>query len=176
VDEEASTWYLPTTKNQREHTIHLSKFALAQFAELRRLREADPVTRKPLAWVFPNSHGTGPVCVKSFGKQLADRQRHEDDRLTNRTKAVNSLALKGGRWTAHDLRRTASTVMSQLGISDDVINECLNHIKQGMSGIYIQDRRQAEQARAFDALGAKLSAIASGQLSPALPSRVTAPE
>lgn len=162
VDEEARTWYLSTTKNQREHTIHLSESALAQFAELRKLREADPATRKPLPWVFPNSRGTGPVCVKSFGKQLADRQRHEDERLTNRTKAVGSLALKGGRWTAHDLRRTASTVMSQLGISDDVINECLNHIKQGMSGIYIQDRRQAEQARAFDVLGARLSAIFSG--------------
>ena len=61
--------------------------------------------------------------------------------------------------------------MSQLGISDDVINECLNHIKQGMSGIYIQDRRQGEQARAFDVLGAKLLAIASGQSSAALPSR-----
>lgn len=175
VDEEACTWYLPTTKNQREHTIHLSKFALTQFAELRKLREADPVTRKPLAWVFPNSHGTGPVCVKSFGKQLADRQRQEDERLANRTKAVSSLALRGGRWTAHDLRRTASTVMSQLGISDDVINECLNHIKQGMSGIYIQDRRQAEQARAFDALGGRLSAIVSGQSLPTLPSKLTAP-
>ena len=84
---------------------------------------------------------------------------------------MSSLALKGGRWTAHDLRRTASTIMSQLGISDDVINECLNHIKQGMSGIYIQDRRQGEQARAFDVLGAKLLAIASGQSSAALSSR-----
>jgi hypothetical protein len=65
--------------------------------------------------------------------------------------------------------------MSQLGISDDVINECLNHIKQGMSGIYIQDRRQAEQARAFDALGGRLSAIVSGQSLPTLPSKLTAP-
>ena len=143
------------------HTIHLSDFALSQFAELRRLREADPITCKPLAWVFPNTRGTGPVGVKSFGKQLADRQRRSEERLKNRTKAVNALALQGGRWTAHDLRRTASTLMSQFGVSDDVINECLNHIKQGMSGIYIQDRRETEQARAFDALGAKLAAIAS---------------
>ena len=52
--------------------------------------------------------------------------------------------------------------MSQLGISNDVINECQNHIKQGMSGVYIQDRREAEQVRAFDASGAKLAAIVSG--------------
>lgn len=161
VDLEARTWYLPTTKNQRDHTIHLSDFALAKFAELRNLREADRVTMKPLAWVFPNERGTGPVGVKSFGKQLADRQRGPEARLSNRTKAVDALALEGGRWTAHDLRRTASTLMSQLGISNDVINECLNHMKPGMSGIYIQDRRDAEQARAFDALGARLGDILS---------------
>ena len=163
VDPTAHTWYLPTTKNQRDHTIHLSDFALKQFVELAALREADSLTGAPLAWVFPDSRGTGPVCIKSFGKQLADRQCRADGRLMNRTKAVDALVLPGGRWTAHDLRRTASTLMSQIGISNDVINECQNHIKQGMSGVYIQDRRNGEQVRAFDALGAKLAAIVSGE-------------
>ena len=67
--------------------------------------------------------------------------------------------LKGGRWTTHDLRRTASTLMSQLGIPNDVINECENHIKQGMSGVYIQDRREAEQLKAFELLGQKLNSF-----------------
>lgn len=159
VDLIARTWYLPTTKNQRDHLIHLSDFALRQFAELATLRETDPVTGNLLPWVFPDSRGTGPVCIKSFGKQLADRQRNDEDRLKNRTKAVKALVLTGGRWTAHDLRRTTSTMMSQLGISNDVINECENHIKQGMSGVYIQDRREGEQALAFDTLGKKLSEI-----------------
>jgi len=160
VDLEARTWYLPTTKNQRNHLIHLSDFAMTHFTELVALREADRLTGKPLAWVFPDSRGTGPVCIKSFGKQLADRQSSESARLQNRTKSVDALVLDGGRWTAHDLRRTASTLMSQLGISNDVINECGNHIKQGMSGIYIQDRRVAEQAKAFDALGERLAKLA----------------
>ena len=159
VDLKACTWYLPTTKNQRDHLIHLSDFALLQFTVLASLRQNDPETGIPVPWVFPNSHGSVPVCIKSFGKQLADRQRSPEKRMLNRTKAVNSLALEGGRWTAHDLRRTTSTMMSQLGISNDVINECENHIKQGMSGVYIQDRREKEQVRAFDALGAKLNEI-----------------
>lgn len=163
VDSETRTWYLPTTKNQRDHQIHLSKFALAQFTELATLRETDRITGKPLPWVFPDSRGTGPVCIKSFGKQLADRQRSADERMMNRTKAVDALALTGGRWTAHDLRRTTSTMMSQMGISNDVINECENHIKQGMSGVYIQDRRQAEQALAFDALGQELTELVSSK-------------
>ena len=163
VDVSARTWYLPTTKNQRDHTIHLSEFALKQIAELAALRETDRVTGAPLPWVFPNSSGNGPVCIKSFGKQLADRQRSAEKRLTNRTKAVDALVLAGGRWTAHDLRRSASTLMSQLGVSNDVINECQNHVKQGMSGVYIRDRRVAEQARAFDALGERLAGIGLGE-------------
>jgi len=161
IDLKARTWYLPTTKNQRDHLIHLSDFAVTQFTELATLREADRITGTPLPWVFPDSRGTGPVCIKSWGKQIADRQSSASARLQNRTKSVDALVLEGGRWTAHDLRRTASTLMSQLGISNDVINECENHIKQGMSGIYIQDRRQAEQVKAFDVLGRKLSELVS---------------
>ena len=159
VDTEARTWYLPTTKNQRNHLIHLSDFALQMFGELSGLQRCDKLTGKLLPWVFPDSRGTGPVCIKSFGKQLADRQRKDDERLMNRTKAVDALALHGGKWTAHDLRRTTATMMSRLRISNDVINECQNHIKQGMSGVYIQDRREEEQQLAFDALGRKLSEL-----------------
>ena len=67
--------------------------------------------------------------------------------------------LKGGRWTPHDLRRTASTLMRQLGISKDVISECENHIKQGMRGMYIQDWCEAEQLKAFELLGQKLTSF-----------------
>ena len=53
-------------------------------------------------------------------------------------------------------------MMATLGISNDVINECLNHIQNDrMSRVYIRDRRETEQARAFDALGVKLALIAS---------------
>ena len=36
IDTKARTWKLPTTKNQRDHTIHLSDFALAQLDVLRK--------------------------------------------------------------------------------------------------------------------------------------------
>lgn len=107
-----------------------------------------------MPWVFPNSAGKGAVCVKSFGKQLADRQRTPDRRMKHRAKNTDSLSLPGGRWTAHDLRRTAATLMAHQGVSTDVIDECLNHMLESrVSRVYIRDRREAEQARAFDALG-----------------------
>ena len=111
-------------------------------------------------WVFPATDNSRPVCIKSFGKQLADRQREPEARMSNRTKATNSLALPGGRWTAHDLRRTAATVMARLGFPGDTINECLNHVQSDrMARVYIQDRREADQVRAFNALGARLAAL-----------------
>lgn len=174
VDLDAATWHLPETKNQRPHTIHLSEFALQQFRALAELRVLDPVTKKPVPWAFPNTAGNGPVCIKSFGKQLADRQRSADRRMQHRSKATEALALPGGKWTAHDLRRTAATLMAGLGVSGDVIDECLNHvIESRVRRTYILDRRPQEQARAFDAVGAKLGVLVLGeeQTSNVLPMR-----
>ena len=162
VDLLARTWHLPETKNQRDHTIHLSDFAVHQFEALAALKESGK-DGQPLPWVFPNSAGDGAVGIQSFGKQLSDRQRPPEKRLQRRAKATASLILAGGKWTAHDLRRTAATLMSQLGISADVIDECLNHvIESRVRRTYIRDRRLAEQARAFDALGSRLAELVDG--------------
>jgi integrase len=161
----AKTWYMPDTKNQRDHTVHLSAFALAQFQKLAALREVerDGEGGRLSPWVFPATDNRKPVCVKSFGKQLADRQREPDARMMNRTKATKALTLPGGKWTAHDLRRTAATLMARLGLPSDTINECLNHKQSDpMARVYIQDRREDDQARAFDALGARLAGLTGG--------------
>jgi hypothetical protein len=114
-------------------------------------------------WVFPATDTRAPVCVKSFGKQLADRQRDPEQRLKNRTKATRSLSPPGGKWTAHDLRRTAETTMARLGFRTDAINECLDHMQQDrMATVDIRDRRKEAQARAFDALGQPLGVLVSG--------------
>ena len=170
IDTEAKTWHLPETKNERPHTIHLSDFALRQIAALTDARDANTAERRkldpaaaPSPWVFPNKANDGPVCVKSFGKQLADRQREPERRMQHRAKTTKALTMTGGRWTAHDLRRTAATMMAELGISGDTIDECLNHvIESRVRRTYIRDRRLPEQARAFDALGTKLAALVDG--------------
>lgn len=163
IDLAARTWHLPTTKNEREHTVHLSDFALARLAELAGLREVDD-KGKPVPWVFPATDRARPVCIKSFGKQLADRQREPERRMSGRSKATSALSLSGGKWTAHDLRRTAATIMARLGVSTDVIDECLNHkLQSKVARVYIKDRREADQRRAFDALGRRLAVLASGE-------------
>lgn len=159
VDFEQSTWHLPETKNQRPHTIHLSSYAKQLFQQLAELRKRETNSgEKPLPWVFPNKKREGPVCIKSFGKQLSDRQRPAEDKLENRTSSTQALLLPGGHWTAHDLRRSGATVLAKFGVSTDVIDECLNHmVASPMARVYIQDRRLNQQAAAFDLLGEKLS-------------------
>lgn len=161
VDLARKTWHLPETKNQRDHTIHLSAFALAHFKTLYELREAEPSnSSNAVAWAFPNTALTGPVGSKSLGKQLSDRQREPSRRLQGRTKDTSALVLPGGRWTAHDLRRTAATMMAGMGISGDVIDECLNHmIESRVRRTYIRDRRFSEQQKAFDSLGRRLAGL-----------------
>jgi integrase len=137
----------------------LSDFAVNCFEELHSLHEVD-TSLAPLPWVFPNQEGDGPVCSKSIGKQLADRQKPNASALQRRCKLTNALTLSGGKWTAHDLRRTSATFMAQLGISTDVIDECLNHMMQRrISRVYIQDRRESQQAQAFNALGQRLEQL-----------------
>jgi hypothetical protein len=106
--------------------------------------------------------GDGLAKLQSMANSsgVNDRQREPQRRLAGRTKDTSALLLPGGRRTAHDLRRTAATLMAGLGISGEVIDECLNHIIESrVRRTYIRDRRDAEQARAFDALGARLQAL-----------------
>jgi integrase len=176
VDLTRKTWHLPETKNQRDHTIHLSAFALAYFKKLYELREAElESASKAVAWVFPNTALNGPVGSKSLGKQLSDRQREPSRRLQGRSKDTSALLLPGGRWTAHDLRRTAATMMAGMGISGDVIDECLNHmIESRVRRTYIRDRRFSEQQKAFDALGRRLSSLLAEDARPRRAARTTA--
>lgn len=162
VDLKARTWHLPDTKNQRDHTIHLSDFALACLEELAELREVDEHGELN-PWLFPDRSGVQPVCVKSLGKQIADRQREPERRMKHRAKGTDALMLDGGPWTLHDLRRTAATLLARLGFSTDVIDECLNHkLQSKVARIYIRDRREADQRRAFDALGTHLAELLTG--------------
>jgi integrase len=161
IDLNARVWHLTSSKNQRDHAIYLSDFAINVLRELRSEREKlEGVTHIRCPWVFPNADHSGPVGVKTFGKQIADRQKPAEKRLRNRSKKSDELALSGGRWTTHDLRRTAATIMARLSYPADVIDECLNHKIAGRATrVYVRDRRIHQQKDAFDSLGLFLTQL-----------------
>lgn len=151
IDLNAKTWFIPqvNSKNGNEHTIHLSDFAVSAFQQLFQFVDHPK-------WIFPNRDGSNHVCPKTLTKQITDRQN--DSPLQGRAKDNSSLILEGGHWTAHDLRRTASTIMASQRISKEVIEKCLNHTEQDrMVLTYNQWEHIAEREKAFNTLGARLA-------------------
>lgn len=151
VNPDQHTWALPVTKNGRPHTVILSPFALDQLEALRALNPDSD-------WLYPNREGTGPLDSKAITRQIHDRQR--PSALSNRTQACAALNLPQGAWTPHDLRRTAATLMGDLGIRPDVIERCLNHVESNrIQRTYQRQKLENEQAEAWRKLGARLELL-----------------
>jgi integrase len=154
VDFERHTWTLPETKNGKRHTVHLNDLALRQFEAL---RQHTGLTE----WVFPASRLNGPVCPKTVTKQVADRQRGDGEPMSGRSKQTDSLALAGGKWTPHDLRRSGATLMAELGVLPDVIERCLNHTEQTrVKRVYQRAQYEAPMREAWQRLGNRLALLA----------------
>ncbi|PUE40160.1 site-specific integrase [Limnohabitans sp. Bal53] len=160
VDFQRRTWTQPEvsaagrfTKNGKRHVIHLNDMALRAFEALHQNSGATQ-------WVFPNARLNGPVDLKTVSKQVADRQRGDIERMSGRTKQTNALALAGGKWTPHDLRRTAATLMGDLNVLPEVIDRCLNHTEQNkVKRIYQRAQYEAPMREAWTKLGVRLELL-----------------
>jgi integrase len=76
------------------------------------------------------------------------------------------------RWTLHDLRRTARSLMSRAGVPSDHAERCLGHVLPGVRGTYDRHGYVAEKRRAFAALAALVEHIASPRADNVLPLHV----
>lgn len=159
-DEGEATWTIPAahTKNGREHLVHLSPFALKQLAILRENRTSKVLVfparqEKVGADQQPVMHASPKLLQKKF----RDRQRTEQ--ISGRSTKLGTLALKSGRWTVHDLRRTGATMMGELGVRPDVIERVLNHKQDKLGETYQRQRVLALRQEAFRLLGERLELL-----------------
>jgi integrase len=165
VDLEAGTWRIPAAnaKNAREHTIALSEFALVRFQSLNAITGTKKNAQGEdvaCPWVMPARLTESHVDLKSIAKQVADRQRGDKDAMSNRSSSGAALILPGGKWTPHDLRRTAATLMVQLKVAPDVVERCLNHVEQNrMKRVYQRHDYAAEMKQAWRLLGQRLELL-----------------
>ena len=149
IDLKKRVWLVTpeNSKNGKQINIHLSDFALTQF---RKLSQIQPKS----IWVYPNRTNKGHLDTKTITKQIGDRQNSSKTQLSKRTKHSNALLLKGGKWTPHDLRRTAATTMTALGVLPDIADRCLNHLEQNkIRRTYLQHSYTKEMGVAWDLLG-----------------------
>jgi integrase len=73
---------------------------------------------------------------------------------------ARASALSGVRgWTVHDLRRTARTGLSRLGVAPNVAERCLGHCPSGIVATYDRHSYLAEKFAALKLWSAKLDSL-----------------
>jgi integrase len=63
------------------------------------------------------------------------------------------------RWTLHDLRRTARSLMGRAGVPSDHAERCLGHVLPGIRGTYDRYEYLREKKQAFDTLASLVDRI-----------------
>lgn len=152
VNIRAKNWTIPAevSKNGKPHLVHLSDFALAVWQRMLKL----PSTGE---YLIPGKEG-GHISEKEVTRRLTDRQTRA--KAIRGRKNTTELDLPGGHWTQHDLRRTAATIMGELGYTQDVIDRCLNHKEsKKVTRTYQRQTMLTQRQAAFDALGSHLTSL-----------------
>jgi integrase len=66
-------------------------------------------------------------------------------------------------WTLHDLRRTARSLMSRVGVPSDHAERCLGHVIGGVRGVYDRHAYREEMLLAYEKLAALIAQIVDPQ-------------
>lgn len=153
INEREKTWMIPAenSKNARPHLIHISAFAMKQLKTMKEYKDGP--------FLLSGRDPDAGMSDKTVSKAIRDRIRKEP--LKKRTPRSGTLLLSGGEWSPHDLRRTMASRMGDLGIEPHVIERCLNHVQQGIVGVYQRQEYLKERKAAFEAWGKKISNVIS---------------
>ena len=138
-------WTIPAAryKTKADHVIPLSASARNLIAEL-------PVIGRE-GWLFTT--GNGPIAGFAFWKQKIDKA------VLAELRQFDSEANPLPRWTTHDLRRTARSLMSRAGVNEDHAERALGHVIGGVRGTYDRHAFLEEKRQAFEMLAAQVNRI-----------------
>jgi integrase len=146
IDLDKAEWRIPASnaKDQDAHLIFLSRFALFH---IRALVNSSPSE----LWLLrsrddPDQH----IDTGSITSQIRDRQLRFYDRAAHpkRTQNESALVLGDEKWTPHDLRRTAATLM-----------------QSRMARIYQRYDYAKEKAEAWHLVGERLEVLSNRDIS-----------
>jgi integrase len=136
---EGANWTIqaPRYKTKVDHLVPLSTAAVAVLSAVPKIGKGDVVF---------TMDGLKPIT--GFGCRKADFDRIMLSEL--RKVAGDDAHLP--RWTLHDLRRTARTLMTEAGIPSDHAEACLGHVVKGVEGTYNRHSYRDEKRVAFEKL------------------------
>jgi integrase len=145
VDKEAALWTIPEAKakNGRTHTVPLSPLATSILSE-----------QLDLGGFYFTTNGRAPVSGYSKAKARLDALMTKLLRADLETKGKPDPAATIQPWRLHDLRRTLSTNMAEMGVPPHIVEKILNHQTGSISGValvynrhqYLDERRLALNA------------------------------
>jgi integrase len=150
LDLNGAWWTIPAerAKNRLAHRVPLSAPAVAILRQLRELNGATP-------FVFPTTRGSESGCLERVYKTV--------DRIRKASGVTD--------FTPHDLRRTAASWMTSVGISRLTVSKLLNHIERGVTAVYDRHSYDKEKQEAVNAWAAKLQKIITGAHAKVVPFR-----
>ena len=123
-DEDGATWWtIPSrkSKNNLSHRVPLSGLAIEVL---------ETMPRKDAGFVFASSHnGAKGVTRHALSKALN----------------VNQELMSIEDFHPHDLRRSAASYMTGMGISRLVVSKILNHVETGITAVYDRHAYDAEK-------------------------------
>ena len=128
------------SKNRVAHSVPLSQMALELIENIR------PISGES-AWLFPSPKGGDRPITR---------------RAVNHALNASQDVLGVDNVTTHDLRRSAASHMTALGIPRLVVGKVLNHSDRSVTAIYDRHGYDREKRQALDVWGRRLEEIISG--------------
>jgi len=121
---------------------------------------------------FVFGYAEGPFSGWSKSKERLDKQILEARKEAAKNAGGDPSKVQPlDHWTIHDLRRTVSTKMGDIGIPPHVVEAVLNHIsghKGGVAGVYNKSLYTAEKAQALARWAEYVTAVVEGRKSKVL--------
>jgi integrase len=143
---DGEVWTIPGAryKNKTDHAIPLTDTARAQIG-----KQPKDFAKRP--FVFSTTNGLKPFSGYSKTKHVLDKK------IADLRKAGKRDPM--ARWTLHDLRRTARSLMSRAGVSSDHAERATGHVIAGVRGVYDRHEYLSEKKKAFEALESLIGQI-----------------
>jgi hypothetical protein len=149
-------WTIPAAryKTKIDFELPLSRAALDVLASVPILGE--------MGLVFTT---TGKARMGGFSKFKArfDSLMLNELRKTSEERGDDPAKMTIDRWTVHDLRRTARSVMTQAAVPPDHAERALGHVIGGVRGVYDRHGYREEKRQAFEALAAHVERVLNPQ-------------
>jgi integrase len=143
VDLDNGRWIIPAenSKNGRAHEVPLTTIAIDLFAQLSELACGS-------IWVLPSpTKDDEPIIDRSISRAVRNNEKH----------------FGIAHFTPHDLRRTAASMMSMLGMPRLHVSKVLNHTDNSTTAVYDQHDYWEEKTRALVTWSTHVEAVLTGR-------------